>query len=846
MATKFRGFSTVGQGHLDKEIAATEKGAAHGLLTNELTPMTSEKLTARQPGVPERRQTPAVVTVFVVAFLVCLWVNGRWLWLHEVPRSPAEDLAKHLAMAINFRAAVAEGQFLPRIQPGGEILSDMPLFQYYGFFEGLAAWPFLRLGLSGLHAIIVAIVLLRWLAFATVYLTGRILRAGPAASALAGFAYILSPYLINNQLSRVAISEVHAHSLLPICLLGWALIQRGQRPLGSIVIAFGMTALALAHNIFFLYAAVLLAVLGLCSLSDWRATLATALGGLSGVLVAGAQWYPALLSQPDFVLNLTKRTEPFQFAGLVSWSGLWGWPKPLRAPLPNGGSISYFFTFPWWTLPIAAGLLWSALHASGRRMMAFSLLAAGTVFLLLTTPPVDFWAVLPTPFAALQFTYRLIAFIAVLGATGIAVAFPGLSWSAFLALLPLMIFSQWRVIHTDSLHLGNIGLSEQQIASSFASGDFACMSPPKAPPSELCYSNGTLQEKNHFRSGFAAKPDSKLFLEFAGYNESPGSLKLSLVSLNQAGEVVAASTPSEFILSPGAFSVGLPLDPTAVDHRLVCAWQGQSLHSADGIHPQPIQLRSALPCGEATALLLPRECLAEGTHVGYRRSYRILPTEVGFFGPLGNLRAGDGWLREDNVINSELRTLRLHGINGLTDVVKLFAAKPGEPEKPQTAVYQLPPGPFDITLPLAGLPVPLRIYYSPYMIPHVLNPVSTDNRKLALTLEQDSLKLDVSSYTSFIVQTPIAYNRFWKVLHDGKPVPTFSDALYHLCVKLPRPSGVLTMRYHVPWLTWALTLVGTLLCGLAPLLWKTLDRHFPSLEDRQDPAPHVPASRLTP
>lgn len=659
------------------------------------------------PRASERRQKVAVSAMLFLALLLCAWINGRWLAQQAVPGSAGQDLAKHVAMALNFRAALAEGQLLPRLQPYGE-LGDVPVFQYYGFFEGLAAWPFLALGLTGLHAVAAAIVLLRWAAFVVVYLTGRTLQAGPAASALAGFAYVLSPYLITNELSRVAIAEVHAHSLLPVCLLGWALL-RSRPALGTVLIALGVAALALAHNIFFLYTAVLLAILFLCSLPDWRASAGVALGTTAGVLLAGPQWYPAYASQGDLALNFLDRSLPYLSARYVSLSGLWGWLHPYRQAIGHA-SLSYYFTFAWWTIPSMAGLVWVAVCRPERRPVSVALLAVGAVFGLLVVPPVDFWTVLPTAFAAVQFGYRLIAYVALISALGLAVTFPKLPWAVLGALLPVMVFSQWPAIHADTHSFDEVQLTDEQIATAFASYDYISLSAPKPPPIELVHTDKMLQKQNHLRLRFGPDHGLKPVLQLAGYNESAESLTLRLMPINAAGQEIPASTLSEASIPAGAFSVALPLDVAWPDQRIVCLPPDPAATLA-GSSAYPLRLRSALQNKESDDLLLPADGLEEVARYGYRREWKVLPERVRDFAP------------------------------------------------------------------------------------------SSD-----------------SGYSAYIFQMPVAYNRFWEVVHDGRNVDTFSDSFCHLCVKLARPGGTLTLRYRMPGIGWVMFGAGLLLCGCQPWL----------------------------
>jgi hypothetical protein len=261
--------------------------------------------------------------------------------------------------------------------------------------------------------------------------------------------------------------------------------------------------------------------------------------------------------------------------------------------------------------------------------------------------------------------------------------------------------------------------------------------------------------------------------------------------------------------------------PGAPEERLVCEWSGKSTLTGGTFHPQPIRVESVDQRDSSTELLLPVQCLEPLARHAYERTFRISPALVSAFGPLGKLCSGDGWLREDNLIGPELRQLHLRGVNGLASTVRLFAASPNDVQVARTATFEVAPGAFDITVPLPDSPRPLRLYYSPFMVPHELNMQSPDTRKLALTLDESSARVTDSLYSAFVFQTPVAYNRFWEAFYEGRRVPTISDAFYHLCVVLKHPAGTITVRYHPPVLCWMISLLGTLLCVAQLWIWRT-------------------------
>jgi hypothetical protein len=75
-----------------------------------------------------------------------------------IPITPANDLARHLAMVENFYTALKAKQIFPRLQELTTYIHDVPVFQYYGFMTGLAAVPGILLGFSSLKALMLGIL----------------------------------------------------------------------------------------------------------------------------------------------------------------------------------------------------------------------------------------------------------------------------------------------------------------------------------------------------------------------------------------------------------------------------------------------------------------------------------------------------------------------------------------------------------------------------------------------------------------------------------------------------------------------------------------------------------------
>jgi hypothetical protein len=77
------------------------------------------------PDSSARPFTGALVVAFVLLILSASAALRLWA-LPFFPTTPANDVAKHAALVVNFQDAITDGQWLPRMQPGVEHLRDLP------------------------------------------------------------------------------------------------------------------------------------------------------------------------------------------------------------------------------------------------------------------------------------------------------------------------------------------------------------------------------------------------------------------------------------------------------------------------------------------------------------------------------------------------------------------------------------------------------------------------------------------------------------------------------------------------------------------------------------------------
>jgi hypothetical protein len=401
--------------------------------------------------------------------LAAFLIYGRYL--NKDHFTASGDFPPAVSYALNYRLAVEDGQWLPRLVviprdvslglgsiDGTIPTADSPAFQYYGFLQSALAYPFLVFGVPGIKSVQWVVVLAFAGAALVLYATGRIMEARPAVAFLAAFSYITSPWLVSNFYGRGGISESLGQADLTLVMLGLALGYR-QRYCGAILaVAVGIGALALSHNIFLLYGVVLCALMaisltiyppqaGVVSLrlqDRLRFPLAIALGGALGLAATAWQWLPAMqtLKETSFYYYGAFSEKGKIPTGLVEWSGIWGRPQVFVEPW-SGVSRDFFFTIGWWTIP---SILLLGLTRRSARPFAAAIVVGFLTFLLLIVFPKGIYPHLPGTFGATQFTFRLLAYLSLLGALALPLALPNLNRWIVATVLGLMIWSQLPVI----------------------------------------------------------------------------------------------------------------------------------------------------------------------------------------------------------------------------------------------------------------------------------------------------------------------------------------------------------------------------------------------------------------
>jgi len=382
------------------------------------------------------------------------------------------DFSPAVSYALNFKLALADGQWLPRwvivtreyTFGGGGIdgtipTEDSPAFLYYGFLESALALPFLIAGVSALVATQAAVCASFALGAWVLYRAGREAGAGPVAGLVGAYSYLVSPWLLSNFYHRGGIAEAMAQAGLPFLLLGFVRVSANRPRSAILTIALGIGWLALSHNIFLMHGTVLcvLFVIGhaiataleppllLPSRTVWRCCRGAALVGSGialGLCLTAWQWLPAWLTLDEIMFHYNGTFMKGGIGGFADWSGVFGVPSRFSGAAAGGGTTDFFMTIGWWVLPAILCLPFPRTI----RPLRWALLLCFAWNFLLAYYPGTVTGLLPEAFGATQFSFRLLGFLSLLGALAVCLCRPGLSPLAGLGVAALMTASQLVVL----------------------------------------------------------------------------------------------------------------------------------------------------------------------------------------------------------------------------------------------------------------------------------------------------------------------------------------------------------------------------------------------------------------
>ncbi len=252
-----------------------------------------------------KRQAGFAFVVFALA-LACLCLTAiQPFTLGQLPYSADGTLHLYRSAALEHSLRV-DGSLWPRYSSGLVYGYGAPLFNY---FPPLAYMPVVlahQLGWSFVDGWLLTICLYLLLAGAGMFLLGR-LYAGDLGGWLAAAAYLYSPYLLLDGVSRGALAELAALAALPVVFYGMTrLAWRGRA--GDFTLAtFAFACFIPLHTVMSLHGAALLAIYGalLAATADKRAVGSRLLlAGALALLLSAFYWLPALAESDAIKLPL--------------------------------------------------------------------------------------------------------------------------------------------------------------------------------------------------------------------------------------------------------------------------------------------------------------------------------------------------------------------------------------------------------------------------------------------------------------------------------------------------------------------------------------------------------------
>jgi hypothetical protein len=371
-----------------------------------------------------------------VAGLYGLLAIGLLAPMASNTRLPAEpDHGNHIAMIVQARMAIEEGQFPLRVAPWQHGGWRYPVFQFY------SPLPYTVAGLVYKWLTptnpLVAYKIVLWGALLlggfSLYLSADLLTRSRRAALLAGVVYMTAPYFLINVHARGAFTESVAQGLLPLviyCSLRCHFAARLSPWLFAAGISWAL--LALTHTITYVWGAFFIGLF-FVAIAIHRRGIASGLWYVGAAFALGcalSMYFLALMGTADYLRVQRLVGSMFMFAWTTTLPTLLS-PTPLPPEPQPGYNISPGLDPNiGWPILVGVGFLiyarWTrqdtALAGPAARRISGVLIGLFLFATVLTWSPIDFWSGLPKLANVAQFPYRLLLQVTWLGALATAYA----------------------------------------------------------------------------------------------------------------------------------------------------------------------------------------------------------------------------------------------------------------------------------------------------------------------------------------------------------------------------------------------------------------------------------------
>jgi hypothetical protein len=386
-----------------------------------------------------RRGGPAAAVLGAVAVAAAA---GHLLLLPGAPR--AHDLPVHAWSVWAYGRCVREGRIFPGWVP--DLGAGMPLLQFYGPLNFLAALPGVLAGLAPVPALKLVFLQAHVLSALSMLVALRVLGAAWPAALVGASALAFAPWRLAVTGYRGAMGEADAFVFAPLVIASALRVARGPSFRCSVLLVASLAGLALTHalSLFTTAIAALPALLVQAWLSPAgpparRYAGLAACAGAAAALTA-AWWIPVAAESRHTALQArTVESREFRFqdngagARALFERRLWSQPE-LAVPegVTAGARMPFYVGLVLTSLALTAPL-WS------RGTSPMPLAAGGAVALALSTGlAAPLLAGLPG-FAALQFPWRFLSPAAVMAALAVGLGFDALERAGRAAWWPALL-----------------------------------------------------------------------------------------------------------------------------------------------------------------------------------------------------------------------------------------------------------------------------------------------------------------------------------------------------------------------------------------------------------------------
>jgi hypothetical protein len=373
------------------------------------------------------------------------------------------ELVYAARLAASAQYALLDGHFPLQYANDYDIVLR-PIFLYYTpTYYGIAGLTQIITGLEPYRVMLILIIVMALSATCGTYFTTRLLGGGPVMSGIAAATLPISPYFMTDVFARGAFAELSAWAVFP--WMAYCFIKFCCKPQMQSGLLFILTTglLILCHKVFFPWAAIWLALLGLF-LFGFRRMIALSphfiLCGSAALALTAPYWANAMLLGAS--LNIASAFNDVAFSSLTANLGVFS-PVSYLHPLVAGYKNFNLQLGPLIVLSAIASLFY---FRDGQIRALVLTTAVIALFVCSFFNALPFWKYLPASLLSIQFPYRLLMFATTFGIIAAGLVLTAVArdsrvyaYGIFCTALVLFFVSFWwrvDISHTHVSHFYNV------------------------------------------------------------------------------------------------------------------------------------------------------------------------------------------------------------------------------------------------------------------------------------------------------------------------------------------------------------------------------------------------------